>query len=176
MCAHGVLMAGLVDHPGRYRRGGIVVGGAGVVHHVAPPAGRVAGLMAELLHSVRSTGDHPLIVSSVFHYEFEFIHPFEDGNGRLGRLWQTLILTRWRPLFAHLPVESLVHAHQSACYGAIRTSSAAGESTPFVTFMLQMIRAALAPTVLGDQAADQVTDQLAAEAEATLRFGGCLAD
>jgi Fic family protein len=159
--AHGVLMAGLLDRPGRYRSGGVAVGGAGVVHHVAPPAGRVPELMAGLLHWVLSTGNHPLIVSSVFHYEFEFIHPFEDGNGRLGRLWQTLILTRWRPLFAHLPVESLVHAHQSAYYGAIRASSAAGESTPFVTFMLQMIRAALAPAILADQAADQVTDQVA---------------
>ena len=112
MYAHGVLMAGLLDHPGRYRRGGVAVGGAGVVHHVAPPAGRVPELMAALLHWVVSTGDHPLVVSSVFHYEFEFIHPFEDGNGRLGRLWQTLILTRWRPLFAHVPVESLVHARQ----------------------------------------------------------------
>ena len=151
--AHGVLMAGLLDRPGRYRSRGVAVGGAGVVHHVAPPAGRVPELMAALLHWVLSTGDHPLIVSSVFHDEFELIHPFEDGNGRLGRLWQTLILTRWRPLFAHLPVESLVHAHQSAYYGAIRASSAAGESTPFVTFMLQMIRAALAPAVLADQAA-----------------------
>ena len=154
-------MAGLLDEPGRYRRGGVAVGGAGVVHHVAAPAKRVPELMAALLHWVRSTADHPLIVSSVFHYEFEFIHPFEDGNGRLGRLWQTLILTRWQPLFAHLPVESPVHAHQSAYYGAIRASSAAGESTPFITFMLQMIRAPLAPTVLGDQAADQVTDQVA---------------
>ncbi|MDE0025043.1 MAG: Fic family protein [Spirochaetaceae bacterium] len=160
LSAHGVLMAGLLDDPGRYRRGGVAVGGAGVVHHVAPPAGRVPELMAALLHWMRSTADHPLIVSSVFHYEFEFIHPFEDGNGRLGRLWQTLVLTRWQPLFAHLPVESLVHAHQSAYYGAIRASSAAGESTPFITFMLQMIRAALAPTVLGDQVDLQVTDQV----------------
>ena len=161
LCAHGVLMAGLLDHPGRYRRGGVAVGGAGVVHHVAPPAGRVPELMAALLHWVVSIGDHPLVVSSVFHYEFEFIHPFEDGNGRLGRLWLTLILILWRPLFAHVPVESLVHAHQSAYYRAIRASSAAGESTPFIAFMLQMIQAALGPTVLGDQVTDPVTDQVA---------------
>ena len=99
--------------------------------------------MANLLQWVGSTEEHPLIASSVFHYEFEFIHPFEDGNGRMGRLWQTLILTRWRDLFAHLPVESMVHAHQSAYYDAIRQSSAARESTTFIAFMLEMIRLAV---------------------------------
>ena len=125
-------MAGLLDAPGHYRRSGVRVVGSGRVHHVGPPAARVPGLMADLLAWLGAAGEHPLIASSVFHYEFEFIHPFEDGNGRLGRLWQTLILTRWKALFAHVPVESLVHARQGDYYDAIRRSSAEGESTAFV--------------------------------------------
>ena len=103
--AHEVLMSGLLDAPGHYRRTGIGVMGGGAVHHIGPSARRVPQLMANLLAWLGSTDEHPLIASSVFHYEFEFIHPFEDGNGRMGRLWQTLILTRWKPLFAHIPVE-----------------------------------------------------------------------
>lgn len=143
LSAHSVLMAGLLDAPGRYRRGEVMVGGAEGVQHIGPPAARVPELMANLLQWVGSTEEHPLISSAVFHYEFEFIHPFEDGNGRMGRLWQTLILTRWRDLFAHLPVESMVHAHQSAYYDAIRQSSAMGESTTFIAFMLEVIRLAV---------------------------------
>ena len=143
LSAHRVLMAGLLDAPGHYRRGEVMVGGAEGVHHIGPPAARVSELMANLLQWVGNTAEHPLIASSVFHYEFEFIHPFEDGNGRMGRLWQTLILTRWRDLFSHLPVESIVHAHQSAYYDAIRQSSAADESTTFITFMLEAIRLAV---------------------------------
>ena len=118
--AHRILTAGLLDAPGRYRAGKVAVMGQGRVHHVGPPAARVPGLMTSLLAWLRSTGEHPLVASSVFHYELEFIHPFEDGNGRMGRLWQTLILTRWKALFAHIPVESLIHARQKDYYRAIR--------------------------------------------------------
>ena len=158
--AHGVLMAALLDAPGRYRRGGVAVMGQGRVHHVGPPAKRVPMLMAELLAWLGTTDEHPLVTSSVFHYEFEFIHPFEDGNGRLGRLWQTLILTRWKPLFAHVPVESETHARQGAYYGAIRQSSNEGESTPFVAFMLDAILDALRSPAATDQAGDRVTDRV----------------
>lgn len=137
--AHGVLMAGLAEAPGRYRTRQVGVVGSGAVHHIGPPAGRVPGLMADLLAWLGRTQEQPLVRSSVFHYEFEFIHPFEDGNGRLGRLWQTLVLARWKPLFAHVPVESVVRARQSAYYEAIERSSAAGESTPFIGFMLEAI-------------------------------------
>ena len=159
--AHEVLMAGLLDAPGRYRRGGVAVTGAGEVQHIGPPAGRVPHLMSNLLSWLGGTEEHSLIASSVFHYEFEFIHPFEDGNGRMGRLWQTLILTRWKPLFADVPVESLVHARQGEYYDAIRESTAKGESTPFVVFLLEAILEAVRDVNTTDQAGDQVTDQVA---------------
>ena len=154
--AHKVLMAGLLDAPGHYRRGGVAVTGAGEVHHIGPPADHVPHLTSDLLSWLSSTTEHPLIASSVFHYEFEFIHPFEDGNGRMGRLWQTLILTRWKPLFADVPVESLIHARQSEYYNAIRESSARGESTPFIAYMLDTILAA----ILTPQESPQVTPQV----------------
>ena len=154
--AHEVLMAGLLDAPGHYRRGGVAVTGAGEVHHIGPPADRVPHLMSDLLSWLGSTTEHPLIAGSVFHYEFEFIHPFEDGNGRMGRLWQTLILTRWKPLFTDVPVESLIHARQSEYYEAIRESSGRGESTPFIAFMLDTILSA----ILTPQESPQVTPQV----------------
>ena len=154
--AHEILMTGLVDAPGHYRRGGVAVMAQDGIQHVGPPAARVSSLMAELLAWLRDTDEHPLIASSVFHYEFEFIHPFEDGNGRMGRLWQTLILTAWKALFAHVPVESLVRARQSDYYQAIRESSSQGESTPFVAFMLDTILAA----VQTPQEAPHVTPQV----------------
>ena len=159
--AHEVLMAGLLDAPGHYRRGGVAVTGAGAVHHIGPPADRVPRLMSDLLAWLGSTREQPLIASSVFHYEFEFIHPFEDGNGRMGRLWQTLILTRWKPLFTDVPVESLIHARQGEYYDAIRASSAKGESTPFIAFMLETILEAIRDTRTSDQVGDQVSDQVA---------------
>lgn len=141
--AHRILMTGLVDHPGTYRRGGVGVMAGEAVVHMAPPANRVSLLMGNLLGWLGRSTDHPLINSSVFHYELEFIHPFADGNGRAGRLWQTLILSRWRPLFADLPIETLVHANQGAYYQAIQDSTKQASATPFVEFMLDMVRAAL---------------------------------
>ena len=157
--AHEVLMAGLLDAPGHYRRGGVAVTGAGEVHHIEPPADRVPHLMLDLLSWLGSRTEHPLIASSVFHFEFKFIHPFEDGNGRMGRLWQTLILTRWKPLFADVPVESRIHARQSEYYDAIRESSDRGESTPFIAFMLETILEAIWESGTTDQVSDQVIDQ-----------------
>ena len=159
--AHGVLMGGLIDTPGQYRRSGVVVAGPSGVQHVGPPPERVPGLMADLLVWLRDTVEHPLIASSVFHYEFEFIHPFEDGNGRMGRLWQTLILTRWKAMFALLPVESLIYARQQDYYLAIRQSSAQGESTPFIDFMLEIMLEAVRLPRISDQETDQVSDQVA---------------
>ena len=155
--AHEMLMVGLLDAPGCYRRVGVAVGGGGEVHHVGPPADRVPHLMANLLAWLDGTTEHRLIAGAVFHYEFEFIHPFEDGNGRMGRLWQTLILTRWNPLFAWIPVESLIHARQSEYYEAIRESSAKGESTPFITYMLEAIQEAISTPQVTPRVTPQVT-------------------
>ncbi|MEO4048760.1 Fic family protein [Pseudomonas sp. CAU 1711] len=158
LTAHRLLMTGLLDATGQYRSGGVgVMNGAQVVH-MAPPASRVPLLMGNLLSWLGSTDAHPLIASSVFHYEFEFIHPFEDGNGRMGRLWQTLILSRWNPQLAHIPVESLVHIHQAEYYQALNESTRLGECTPFIEFMLRMILDALQANA--PQVNPQVTPQV----------------
>lgn len=139
LAAHKAFMLGLVPEAGQYRSGGVGVMSGSQVVHMAPQAGRVPGLMTDLLAWVTKTDAHALIVSCVFHYEFEFIHPFADGNGRMGRLWQTLLLASWEPVFANIPVESLVYQNQESYYRAIRESTALGECTPFIEFMLQMI-------------------------------------
>ena len=158
--AHRILMAGLLDEAGAYRRGGVGVMAGGEVIHMAPPADRVPTLMNNLLHWLHTTDHHPLIASSVFHYEFEFIHPFADGNGRMGRLWQTLILFRWNPLIAHIPVESLVHEHQAEYYQALQHSTNQTDSAPFIEFMLRMVLNAVTSTA-APQVAPQVTPQVA---------------
>ena len=137
--AHKILMSGLIDEAGLYRHGGVGVMAGQQVIHMAPPADRVPHLMADLFRWRANTDAHPLIASSVFHYEFEFIHPFADGNGRMGRLWQSLFLTRWNPLFADIPVESLIFEHQAEYYQAIQESTQKTDSTPFIAFMLRMI-------------------------------------
>lgn len=142
--AHRQLMLGLLDRPGIYRSGGVGVMAGRKVLHMAPQAARVPQLMAHLFSWLKATDAHPLIASSVFHYEFEFIHPFADGNGRMGRLWQTLLLARWQLAFAWLPVESLVHRQQAGYYRAIHASTAAADCAPFVSFMLGCIRDAIA--------------------------------
>lgn len=158
--AHQILMEGLIDTAGRYRTGGVGVMAGNKVLHMAPPANRVPALMNDLLRWLETCDHHPLITSSVFHYELEFIHPFEDGNGRMGRLWQTLILSRWNPLFSHVPVESLVHKHQQDYYATLIRSTRDSDSAPFIEFMLAMIRDAL-QILTGDQVGDQVSDQVA---------------
>ncbi len=157
--AHRIFMSGLLEEAGAYRRGGVGVLAGGQVIHMAPPADRVPSLMQDLLHWLRTTDQHPLVASSVFHYEFEFIHPFADGNGRLGRLWQTLILFRWNPLFAHIPVESLVHEHQAEYYQSLQISTTQTDSAPFIEFMLRMILDAVS-SAAAPQVAPQVTPQV----------------
>ena len=134
--AHGVMMQALMDNLGRYRTGGVGVFSEQGCVHMAPPADRVPTLMAELFSWLKTSKDHLLIRSCVFHYEFEFIHPFIDGNGRTGRLWQSLILGKLNPIFEHLPVENMVYSNQQKYYEAINESNKLGQSGPFVDFML----------------------------------------
>ncbi len=143
LTAHGLLMAGLVDQAGCYRSSGVGIYNNQTLVHAAPPASRVSALMADLLTWLAPESVHPLIASCVFHYEFEFIHPFADGNGRMGRLWQTLILSQWQPLLAYLPVESIIRDRQTDYYKALSDADILANSTPFIEFMLQALLDAL---------------------------------
>lgn len=143
LAAHQSMMAGLIDEAGMFRRGGVGVFAGTEVIHMAPPADRVPYLIGDLLKWLETSEDHPLVKSSVFHYEFEFIHPFADGNGRMGRLWQTLILSRWKPVFAFVPIENMVYSHQAEYYQAINESTEKTDAGVFVEFLLEVILEAL---------------------------------
>jgi len=136
--AHKMMTSGLLDDAGTFRTVNVAVG-----QHVAPPQTQVPTLMEQLFDWLAKSEEHLLIKSCVFHYEFEFIHPFRDGNGRMGRLWQTVILMAHNPLFGILPTESIVRDHQEAYYKAIEESTNLGESTPFIVFMLERILEAI---------------------------------
>ncbi len=140
---HKIMMTGLVDNPGLFRFGQVgVFDGDGNVVHIAPPATRVPELIGNLFEWLKTSKTHPLIKSCVFHYEFEFIHPFSDGNGRMGRLWQTIILNAWKPIFAWIPLESIVKERQKEYYDAITQSTKLGNSDPFIMYMLKAIATA----------------------------------
>jgi len=139
LAAHGLMMSDTLVNAGAFRTKAVGIHKDNVVHHVAPPAHQVSGLMAELTRWLTQAKDHPLITSSVFHYEFEFIHPFSDGNGRMGRLWQTLILSQWHPLFLSLPLESVIKDNQQRYYQALEAADQQADSTPFIHFMLSVI-------------------------------------
>ena len=141
--AHGVMMKGLALDAGQFRNCNEGVFSGSKCVHLAPPPNRVPDLMKDLFDWLKNSKEHLLVRSCVFHYEFEFIHPFSDGNGRTGRLWQSLILGKLNPAFEFLPVENMVYANQRKYYDAIARSSKAGESTSFVEFMLQNILATL---------------------------------
>ena len=141
--AHQIMMSDLVKESGVFRSKGVgVYAGESLIHAGTPPQ-YVPGLIEELFQWLKESSLHPLIKSCIFHYEFEFIHPFSDGNGRTGRMWHTLILSKWKNFFLWLPIESLIHERQEEYYQAINLSNNNGESTVFVKFMLEIIKQAL---------------------------------
>lgn len=163
LTAHGIMTRGLVDESGVFRSKPVgVVDQEGHVLHFGTLPQYVPDLVMELLDWVKNSDVHMLIRSCVFHYEFELIHPFADGNGRVGRLWHTLLLSKWNPAFAWLPVESMIHARQPEYYAAINASNDAGESTEFIEFMLSAIKASLIDAIYtSDEMSDGAMDKAA---------------
>jgi Fic family protein len=142
--AHQLLLKGLIEHPGKYRNKGVGIMKGSKVEHVAPPFDKVPFLMQDLFNYLKTSSELTLIKSCVFHYEMEFIHPFLDGNGRMGRLWQTLILMQQYPIFEFLPFETFISKNQNDYYKALAISDKEGKSTTFIEYMLKIIDRSLA--------------------------------
>lgn len=141
---HGITMNGLVSEAGKIRTGQVgVYNKDGKVVHLAPSAKLVSGQLEQLFDWLKNSSANMLIKSSVFHYEFEFIHPFRDGNGRMGRLWQTSLLASWKPIFAWIPIESIIKDNQEEYYNAITLSTSQAKSNIFIVFMLNVINKAI---------------------------------
>lgn len=166
LLAHSIMTRGLVEESGMFRTGPVgVVDNEGRVLHFGTLPQYVPDLVMELLDWSKTSEIHMLIRSCVFHYELELIHPFADDNGRVGRLWHTLLLSKWNPAFAWLPVESIIHDRQKEYYAAINASNDAGESTVFIVFMLSAIKTSLMEAIkTSDAMSDEKTDK------ATLRW------
>ncbi|MDE6738102.1 MAG: Fic family protein [Lachnospiraceae bacterium] len=143
LLAHKIMMEGLVKEAGSFRSGNVGIYAGTKLIHAGTPAKYVPDLMKQLFTWLKQSKYHPLVKSCIFHYEFEFIHPFADGNGRTGRLWQSLILQKWKEVFAWIPVETLVYENQDEYYKILQQADKVGDSTKFVEFMLGMIRNAL---------------------------------
>lgn len=138
---HGVMTYLIVDESGEYRKGNEGVFDGDKCIHVCPPPEQVSNLMSQLFDWMKKSKSnlHPLILSAVFHYEFVFIHPFKDGNGRMARLWHNILLSNWKEIFEYLPIESQLKKYQEGYYEAIAKCNSEGESTTFIEFMLKMI-------------------------------------
>lgn len=156
--AHKLMMTGLIRENGSFRQGNVGVFDGDVVIHVAPPARLVPQEMANLFEWYQKSELHPLIKSAVFHYEFEFIHPFADGNGRMGRMWHSLLLGVWNEIFYWLPVEDLIRNRQQEYYNALGKSDHEGDSAVFVELMLEILLDTLKETdVVGEKEKSNVT-------------------
>jgi Fic family protein len=158
--AHNLLMTGLVENAGKYRSQGVGIFQGSKVAHVAPPAKNVPLLMSDLFKYLKDREELTLIKSCVFHYEMEFIHPFMDGNGRMGRLWQTLILMNHYPVFGFLPFETLISHSQEEYYSALGKSDQEGNSTYFIEYMLNTIDKSLGELLNYNQRILKDTDRL----------------
>ena len=143
LTAHEILMKGLVPDNGKFRKKGVGIMAGNKIAHMAPPAENVPHLMNDLFAYIKTSQEITLIKSCVFHYEMEFIHPFIDGNGRMGRLWQTLILMKEYPVFEFIPFENIIHKTQREYYHALSKSDKSGNSTPFIEYMLNVINDSL---------------------------------
>ncbi len=141
--AHGILMNGLIENAGKLRSKSVGIIKGSIVTHIAPPGDLVKSHVKELFDYLKNDKDLLIIKSCVFHYEIEFIHPFMDGNGRMGRLWQTVILRQYSPVFEFLPIESLIKNRQNEYYRILGESDNKGDSTGFIEFMLQIINESL---------------------------------
>lgn len=142
--AHAILMQGLIADAGKWRNQNVGIFQGEKVAHAAPQAKRVPELMDRLFSFIKAEKEtHPLILSAIFHYEIEFIHPFTDGNGRIGRLWQTTLLTRFHPIFEFIPIESVIKTRQAEYYKSLSLSDKAGDASLFIEFSLETIREAL---------------------------------
>ena len=161
--AHKLMMNGLVSENGRFRSGGVGVFDGEVLIHMAPPVEFVPEHIQNLFAWYQKSELHPLIKSAIFHYEFEFIHPFADGNGRMGRMWHSLLLGKWKEMFFWLPIEELIQSRQKEYYDALGAADKQADSAGFVELILEIIRDSLTEiTVVGrstDQDSDQVTVQ-----------------
>ena len=159
---HGVMTYLTVEESGVFRSGAEGVWRRDKCIHIAPPPEMVPSLMEQLFDWLAENREevHPLVLSSVFHYEFVFIYPFRDGNGRMARLWQTALLSQWNPLFQYIPIESQIERFQDAYYDAIALSTSEGQSTPFVEFLLTRIEETL-DRVIAQESSDSVqTEQV----------------
>ncbi|MFR1862823.1 MAG: Fic family protein [Dialister invisus] len=158
--AHKLMMNGLVSENGKFRFGGVGVFDGEVLIHMAPPAEFVPEHIHNLFAWYQQSELHPLIKSAVFHYEFEFIHPFADGNGRMGRMWHSLLLGKWKDLFFWLPIEELIQSRQKEYYDALGAADKQADSAGFVELMLEIIRDSLTEVTVVDRSTNQHGDQV----------------
>lgn len=158
---HGILTFLIEKDAGKFRNRGEAVCDGDIQIFMAPPHGLVPSLMDNLFSWMKQLKDtvNPLILSSIFHYEFVFIHPFSDGNGRTARLWQTAILANWKDLFKYIPIESIIKENQEEYYIAIQNCNKAGNSNEFIEFMLKVIDEAVDRIMLNQQETTQETTQ-----------------
>ena len=160
LLAHKIMTSELIKESGRFRSKNAGVYQGDKLIHMGTLPEYIPELINNLFLWLKNSKEHPLIKAAVFHYEFEFIHPFQDGNGRIGRLWHSLILSKWKKLFAWLPVESLVQKYQKEYYITINNSNRDGESTEFILFMLRIINETLIELVENKKTTDKTTDKM----------------